>query len=236
MLFISFKEGFPKDHLHLARNVLNQLPVKFPANSVQAVSCNEVWNIGDRTFLLIFVQLRMLSAIQQLHLYAIVFQNVLASNQFAVVEDAMYNPLICYESSLWTKKQPSTFGSVMGKSSRLPYDQQQFWSRLHLLNIEWLQQNLFSLGLYNLRLKVRQWMLILFRDWHPTYYDTSHETYQSAVEIYRKIRIFSLSRWWVCDYHEEDTSWWNHGQGSHCRSIRQSTTNVGDWCLEILPR
>jgi hypothetical protein len=30
-LFISFKEGFPKDHLQLSRNVLNQLLVKFPA-------------------------------------------------------------------------------------------------------------------------------------------------------------------------------------------------------------
>ncbi len=34
MLFISFKEAFPKVHLLLARNVSNQLPVKFPANSV----------------------------------------------------------------------------------------------------------------------------------------------------------------------------------------------------------
>ena len=34
MLFISFKEECPKDHLQLARNTLNQLPVKFSANSV----------------------------------------------------------------------------------------------------------------------------------------------------------------------------------------------------------
>ncbi len=35
MLFISFKEGFPKYHLQLARHVLNQLPVKFPANQLR---------------------------------------------------------------------------------------------------------------------------------------------------------------------------------------------------------
>ncbi len=29
MLFISFKEGFPEDHLHLVMNVSNQLLVKF---------------------------------------------------------------------------------------------------------------------------------------------------------------------------------------------------------------
>ena len=46
MSLISFKEGFPKDYLQLARNVLNQLPAKFPANSVAPY--NEVWNIGDR--------------------------------------------------------------------------------------------------------------------------------------------------------------------------------------------
>jgi hypothetical protein len=66
--------------------------------------CNEVWNIGDITFVPILVQLRVLSAIQQRHWYEIVFRNVLASNQRAAVEDATYNPLICYESSVWTKK------------------------------------------------------------------------------------------------------------------------------------
>jgi hypothetical protein len=44
MRYISFKEGFPKDHLQF----LNQLPVKFPANSV--APCNEVRSIGNRTF------------------------------------------------------------------------------------------------------------------------------------------------------------------------------------------
>ena len=54
MSFISFKEGFPKDHLQLARNVLNQLPAKFPANSF--APSNEVWNIGDRISALILVR------------------------------------------------------------------------------------------------------------------------------------------------------------------------------------
>ncbi len=60
MSFISFNEGFPKDHLQLARNVLNQLRVKFQANSV--APCNEVWNTGNRTFGLTLVQLHVLSA------------------------------------------------------------------------------------------------------------------------------------------------------------------------------
>ncbi len=97
------KEGFPKDHLQLEESS------KFSA------PCNEVWNIGNRTFGLTLVQLHVLSAIQQLHLYAIVFRNVLASNQRAVLEEATYNPLICYENSLCTMKQPATFGSNVGR-------------------------------------------------------------------------------------------------------------------------
>ena len=83
MSFICFIEGFPEDHLQLARNVLNQLPAKFPANSV--APSNEVWNIGDRTFAPTLVQQHALLAIQQLPRYAIVFRNVLATNQHAVV-------------------------------------------------------------------------------------------------------------------------------------------------------
>ena len=65
MSFISFKEGFPKDHLQLARNVLNQLPVKFSANSVVRLApSNEAWNIGDRTFVLILVQLNNFSGMK----------------------------------------------------------------------------------------------------------------------------------------------------------------------------
>ena len=104
MSFISFKEGFPKDHLQLARNVLNQRPVKLSANSVVLLApSNEVWNIGDRILVLILVQLHVLTTIQQLQRYAIVFRNVLASNQRAVVEEATYIPLICYDNFLWTK-------------------------------------------------------------------------------------------------------------------------------------
>ncbi len=33
-----------------------------------------------------------------------------------------------------------------------------------------------------------------FLDGHPAYYGRSHESYPSAVEIYRKIRTFLLSR------------------------------------------
>ncbi len=43
---------------------------------------------------------------------------------------------------------------------------------------------------------------IPFRDWHHAYYDRSHESYQGAVEIDRKIRIFYFLRWYVCDGHE----------------------------------
>ena len=49
MSFISFKEGFPKDYLQLARNVLNQpeLPAKFPQLSSQfgcaKQQCLEHW-------------------------------------------------------------------------------------------------------------------------------------------------------------------------------------------------
>ena len=87
MSFISFKEEFPKDHLQLARKTLNQLPVKFSANSVALLApSNEAWNIGDRIFAPKLVQLHALTATQQLQRYAIVFRNVLASNQRAVVE------------------------------------------------------------------------------------------------------------------------------------------------------
>jgi hypothetical protein len=131
MSFVSFKEECPKDHLQLARNTLNQLPVKFSANSAARLApSNEAWNIGDRTFAPILVQLHALTAIQQLQRYEIVFRNVLASNQRAVVEEAMYNPLICYENFMWTKKQPAILSGVVGRSSRLLYAQQGLGSSL----------------------------------------------------------------------------------------------------------
>ncbi len=113
MPFISFKEGLPRDHLQLASNVLNQLSVKSPANPV--APCNEVWNIRNIIFVLILVQMHVLLAIQHLQQYAIVFRNVLASNQRAVVEKATHNPLIYFESSLWTKKQPAENWWCRGK-------------------------------------------------------------------------------------------------------------------------
>ena len=106
----------------------SQLPAKFPANSV--APSNEVWNIGNRTVAPILVQQHALTAIQQRQRYAIVFRNVLASNQHAVVKEATYIPLICYENSLWTKKLPAIFGCVVGRSSRLPYAQQGLGSNL----------------------------------------------------------------------------------------------------------
>ena len=41
----------------------------------------KIWNILDKMFVLIHVQLHVLSAIQQLQWYAIVFRNVLVPNQ-----------------------------------------------------------------------------------------------------------------------------------------------------------
>ena len=78
----------------------------------------------------ILVQLHALTAIQQLQRYAIVFRNVLASNQRAVVEEATYTPLISYKNFMWTKKQPDIFSGVLGRSSRLPYAQQRLGSSL----------------------------------------------------------------------------------------------------------
>ena len=81
------------------------------------------------------MQLHALTAMQQLQRYAsaIVFRNVLASNQRAVVEEAKYIPLMCYENFLWTKKQPAIFGGVVGRSSRLPYAQQGLGSSLQTI-------------------------------------------------------------------------------------------------------
>ncbi len=133
MSFISFKEWFPKEQL-VGKERLKSAASK--VSSISVAPCNEVWNIGNRIFGLTLVQPQVLSAIQQLNWYAIVFQNVLASNQRAVVEEATYNPLICYENSMWTKKQPATFGSVVGRSSRLPYAQQGLGLSLQLIEHE----------------------------------------------------------------------------------------------------
>ncbi len=60
----------------------------------------KIWNILDKIFVLIHVQLHALSAIQQLQRYAIVFRNVLASNRISAVEEATYNSLIGHEDFL----------------------------------------------------------------------------------------------------------------------------------------
>jgi hypothetical protein len=57
----------------------------------------KIWNILDKIFMPIHVQLHALSTIQQLQLYAIVFQNVLASNWISAVEEATYNSLNGHE-------------------------------------------------------------------------------------------------------------------------------------------
>ena len=106
----------------------NQLPAKFPANSI--VPSNEVWNIEEKIFAPTLVQQHALIAIQQLQRYAIVLQNVLASNQHDVVKEATYIPLICYENSLWTKELAAIFGGVVGRSSRSLYAQQGLGSNL----------------------------------------------------------------------------------------------------------
>ncbi len=74
----------------------------------------KIWNILDKIFVPIHVQLHALSAIQQLQRYAIVFRNVLAYNQISAVEEAKYNSLIGHEDFIWTKKQQAIFGSMVG--------------------------------------------------------------------------------------------------------------------------
>ena len=120
----------------------NQLPKKIPAISV--APSNGVWKIGDRIFAPILVHQHALTAIQQLRRYAIVFRNVLASNQHAMVKEATYIPLICFENSLWTRKQPAIFGGVVGRSSRPPYAQQQGFG----LSLQFIRhQMVFSLNM-----------------------------------------------------------------------------------------
>ena len=80
-------------------------------------------------FVLIHVRLHALPAIQQFQRCAIVYQNVLASNQYVMVEEVTQISPNCYESLLWIKKQLAIFLSVAGWSSRLAYAQQEMeWS------------------------------------------------------------------------------------------------------------
>ncbi len=63
MLFISFKEGIPKDH-SVGKEHLNSAAGK--VSSISLAQCNEAWSIGNRTFGLTLVQTHVLSVIQQL--------------------------------------------------------------------------------------------------------------------------------------------------------------------------
>ncbi len=97
-LSISSQEGLSIDHdIPLARNVLNKLP-EYPALIVLS---QKIWNILDKTFvpiLSIHVQWNALqvSTIHQLQQYGTIFQNVLASNQYSLVEEETQIPLNCY--------------------------------------------------------------------------------------------------------------------------------------------
>ncbi len=101
-----------KDLIDCARNTVDLYDQRDSKGQI-LFSSFKIWNILDKIFVLIYVQSKELSAIQQFQRYAIVFQNVLA-----------YNSLIGYEDFLWTKKQQAICGGMMGKSSRQPYAQQ----------------------------------------------------------------------------------------------------------------
>ncbi len=142
--------------IQLARNVLIAAS---KVSSKSAAPCNEVWNNRNRTFGLTPVQLHVLSTIQQLHLYASVFQSVLASNQCAVVEDVrtthsfvMITP--CGPRNSWPHLAVSWEGHLC---YRMPSKDSDL--ACNLLDIKWLQQRLSCPGLYHWRLKVRQWIL-----------------------------------------------------------------------------
>ncbi len=60
----------------------NAVDLNEQRDSKGQISCTsfKIWNILDKIYVPIHVQLHALSAIQQLQRYAIVFRNVLASN------------------------------------------------------------------------------------------------------------------------------------------------------------
>jgi hypothetical protein len=64
----------------------------------------------------------------------IVFQNVLASNLYVMVEEAVQISLSCYHSLLWTKKQLAIFLIVAG-SSWLTYAQRELEWSLQLIEL-----------------------------------------------------------------------------------------------------
>ena len=75
-------------------------------------------------------------------------------------EEATHFPLICNESFLWIKKQLTISLSMESlRLFRLQCAQQDLKWGLQIFEHSWLQQGLPSLGIYDGRLKVRQWML-----------------------------------------------------------------------------
>ena len=121
-----------KDLIDRERNAVVDLNDQLDSKGQISFTRFKIWNILDKIFVPIHVQLHALSSIQQLQqYYAIVFRNVLASNRISAVEEAKYNSLIGYEDFLWTKKQQALCGGMMGKSSRQQYAQQglgSIWS------------------------------------------------------------------------------------------------------------
>ncbi len=117
---------------------------------------------------------------------------MLASNQRAVVEEAKYSPLICYENSLWTKKQPATFGIVVGRSSQPLYAQQGLESSLQLIEHQVFATKSLWSGPLRLALKGVP-MDVKFHSEIGTPH-TMIEVINHIKVLLRKIRIFSFSR------------------------------------------
>jgi hypothetical protein len=112
---ISSKEGLPVDYLQLASNVQNQRPPilhqsLYNIQLHQAMKPGTFWTeylCGYSCNSTRYQQFSNFSSIQSS------FEMCLPLIQHALVEEATCIPLICYESVLWTKKQPSIFGSVV---------------------------------------------------------------------------------------------------------------------------
>ncbi len=136
----------------------------------------KIWNILDKIFVLTHVHSHALSAIQQLQLYAIVFRNLLASNQISAVKEATNNPLIGDEDS---------FGP---RSSRLYLA--VWWERtICPARIRTDPARTSTTGAR----RCANGCDTPFRDRHPECYDRSHKSCTSAVEFDMKIRTFMSS-------------------------------------------
>ncbi len=175
----------------------------------------KIWNILDKLFVQIHVQLYLLSTIQQLQQYSIVFRYVLASHWISVEEGTTYNPLIYYENFL------DIYNSLIYMT---------VWWEGRLGNrMPSKDQDRSRQGLYDWRSKVCQWMLCII----PRLTPSMPWIISKCCWNWQENQNISASNWWVCEGHDDETSWWNHGQGSHCRLIWQITSNEGNWGLEI---